>query len=91
MDECPGEFINYKAVIYFNGGQMLCKSYGSTKEHAKRNVCLLGYAKLKELIESGQAQNENQDGIQQDDMDVMQEDEGFSDEDAEMDDDEDSD
>ena len=29
---------------------MLCKSYGNTKEQAKKNACALGFAKLRQQL-----------------------------------------
>ena len=41
-------FINYKSVIYYQVNKELCTSYGNTRDHSKRNVCMLGLAKLRE-------------------------------------------
>jgi len=46
--DCP--HVNYKCVIIYEGNKMLCKSYGNTKEQAKKNACALGFAKLRQQL-----------------------------------------
>ena len=47
-------YVNYKCVIIYKGETILCKSYGNTKEQAKKNACLLGFAKImQELKDEG--------------------------------------
>lgn len=42
--------VNFKCAIIYKGKKQLWKSYGNTKEQAKKNSCILGYAKLREEL-----------------------------------------
>jgi len=54
--------ITYKWAIIHQGRKQLCKSYGNTKEQAKRNACILGYAKLREELKmTGELEHSSED------------------------------
>ncbi|CAI2369697.1 unnamed protein product [Moneuplotes crassus] len=43
--------VYYKCAIFVKGKKQLCKSYGNSKEQAKKNACALGFSILKEEFE----------------------------------------
>ena len=85
-DERPDDmpYVNYKSVIFYKGNQILCTSYGNTKEHSKRNACMLGLAKLREEMDKEPdnqdlgvsvepcSQNNNEDSHMQDESNIIE-------------------
>jgi hypothetical protein len=83
-DEMPHgkPYVLHKCAIIYQGNKVLCKSYGNTKEQAKKNAHIIGYAKLwQELQETGDLihttnedvtmNNEvNQEQVEDEDMDM---------------------
>lgn len=48
MDLDDQEELLYKSEIIFNGGEVMCSSFGASKDQATRNASIMGLKWLKE-------------------------------------------